>query len=150
RVFSDDRVEALHEAALTLLETQGLKVLSKEALARYRSAGATVDDSTETVRIDRGLVAESLAHAPRSIKLHSRNPARHVSLDRPAVTFGPVPGPPHVIDSSGERRIGTLDDYANGVRLCQAFEVIQILGAFTEPQDIKVECRQLEMLHAQL
>jgi trimethylamine--corrinoid protein Co-methyltransferase len=150
RVFSEDRVEALHNAALTILETQGLKVLSKEALARYRSAGATVDDSAETVRIDRGLVAQCLAQAPRSITLHSRNPARHVSLDRPAITFGPVSGPPHVIDSSGERRVGTLEDYANGVRLCQAYEVIQILGAFTEPQDIRVECRQLEMLHAQL
>jgi len=54
------------------------------------------------------------------------------------------------MDLAGGRRNGTLADYANGVRLCQAFEVIQVLGAVTEPQDITVECRQLEMLHAQL
>jgi len=149
-VFSDDRVEALHNAALGILEEQGLKVLSAGARTRYRLAGATVDESTELVRIDRGLVAECLTRAPRQIKLHSRNPARNVSLDGTALAFAPVSGPPHIIDLAGGRRIGTLADYANGVRLCQAFEVIQVLGAVTEPQDIAVECRQLEMLHAQL
>ncbi|MBS0420300.1 MAG: trimethylamine methyltransferase family protein [Proteobacteria bacterium] len=150
RVFSDDRVEALHSAALGILEKQGLKVLSSDARTRFRSAGATVDESTETVRIDRGLVMESLARAPREIKLHSRNPVRNVTLDANSLTFAPVSGPPHIMDSVGGRRTGTLADYANGVRLCQAFEVIHILGAVTEPQDIPVACRQLEMLHAQL
>jgi trimethylamine--corrinoid protein Co-methyltransferase len=150
RVFSDDRVEALHNAALGILEEQGLKVLSAGARTRYRLAGATVDEATETVRIDRGLVAECLAGAPRRIKLHSRNPAREVALDGTSLAFAPVSGPPHVMDLAGGRRTGTLTDYANGVRLCQAFEVIHVLGAFTEPQDIPVACRQLEMLHAQL
>jgi len=150
RVFSDDRVEALHNAALRILEELGLKVLSADARGRFRVAGATVDDATETVRIDRGLVAECLARAPRQIKLHSRNPVREVALDGNSVAFGPVSGPPHIMDIAGGRRPGTLTDYANGVRLCQAFEVIHILGAVTEPQDIPVACRQLEMLHAQL
>jgi trimethylamine---corrinoid protein Co-methyltransferase len=150
RVFSDDRVEALHNAALGILEEQGLKVLSAEARARFRLAGATVDEDTEMVRIDRGLVAECIARAPRQIKLHSRNPARNVSLDGTSLVFGPVSGPPHIMDTAGGRRPGTLTDYANGVRLCQAFEVIHVLGAVTEPQDIPVACRQLEMLHAQL
>lgn len=150
RVFSDDRVEALHQAALGLLEEQGLKVLSADARARYRAAGATVDEGTQSVQIDRGLVARSLAQAPRKITLHSRNPERHVTLDGTAITFAPVSGPPNVIDLARGRRAGAFADYANGVRLCQAFEVIQLLGAFTEPQDVPVECRQLEMLHAQL
>ena len=88
-----------------------------------------------------GLTAVSslnrIASAPREIKLHSRNPARHVTLDGTAISFAPVSGPPHVMDLAGGRRVGTLVDYANGVRLCQAFEVIQVLGAFTEPQDIR-------------
>jgi trimethylamine---corrinoid protein Co-methyltransferase len=150
KVFSDDRVEALHHAALGVLEEQGLKILSPGALARFRAAGATVDEDSGTVRIDRGLVAKSLCTAPRSITLRSRNPLHDVPLDGNAVSFGPVSGPPNVMDLEGGRRAGTLADYANGVRLCQAFEVMHALGAFTEPQDISVECRQLEMLHAQL
>ncbi|MDE2304591.1 MAG: trimethylamine methyltransferase family protein, partial [Gammaproteobacteria bacterium] len=150
RLFSDDRVEALHQAALALLEEHGVKVLSPAARARYRAAGAAVDEASSMVRIDRGLIATSLASAPREIVLHSRSGARDVPLHDPSLSFGPVSGPPNMADASGERRPGTLADYANGVRLCQAFEVMHVLGAFTEPQDVPAETRQIEMLHAQL
>ena len=40
KVFSEDQVAALHEAALMILETQGMKVLSADARGRYRGAGA--------------------------------------------------------------------------------------------------------------
>ncbi len=64
RVFSDDQVAALHEAALAILETQGMKVLSADARSRFQNAGATIDEATQMVRLDRGLVAASLATAP--------------------------------------------------------------------------------------
>ncbi len=150
RVLSDDRVAALHATALELLEEQGVKVLSAVARQRYRAGGALVDDDTGMVRIDRGLVAGCLALAPRQITLHARNPARHVPLDGAALAFGPVSGAPNVMDLEGGRRPGTLADYANGVRLCQSFHVMHALGGFTEPQDVAVEIRHLEMLHAQL
>ncbi len=35
KVFSDDQVAAIHEAALVILETQGMKVLSADARVRY-------------------------------------------------------------------------------------------------------------------
>jgi len=36
RVFSDDQVAAIHEAALQILETQGMRVLLPEAREVYR------------------------------------------------------------------------------------------------------------------
>ena len=61
KVFSDDQVGAMHEAALSLLETQGMKVLSADARVRYANAGALVDETTQMVRLDRGLVSAALA-----------------------------------------------------------------------------------------
>ena len=63
RVFSDDQVAALHDAALVILESQGMKVLSDDARGRYRDAGCEVDESTQIVRVPRELVAASLATA---------------------------------------------------------------------------------------
>src|ERR1017187_2028272 len=80
KVFSDDQVAAIHQAALVMLETQGMKVLSADARAVYRKAGASVDEASQIVRIDRGLVAASLATAPHEITLHSVDPQRHVPL----------------------------------------------------------------------
>jgi len=150
RVFSDDEVAAIHASALTLIENQGMKVLSAAARERYTRGGASHDAATQTIRLDRGLVAECLAAAPRQITLYSSNAARDVPLSGRAVAFGPASGAPNVVDLEHGRRAGTLADYENGVRLCQAYDVIHLLGAFTEPQDVPAELRQLKMMAAQL
>ena len=70
KVFSDDQVAAIHEAALVILETQGMKVLSADARVRYINAGAEVEEATQIVRLPRELVSVSLAAAPHDITLH--------------------------------------------------------------------------------
>src|SRR6516162_6060746 len=87
KVFSDDQVESIHEAALTMLESQGMKVLSADARALYARAGADVDEATMTVRMGRALVTASLASAPRDITLHALDPERHVPLSNGCVAF---------------------------------------------------------------
>jgi trimethylamine--corrinoid protein Co-methyltransferase len=150
KVFSDDQVAAIHEAALVMIETQGMKVLSPDARAHYRSAGALVDEATQIVRLDRALVGASLAAAPREITLHAADPARHVPLTDPSVAFAVTSGPPNIMDSERGRRSGTFEDFCNLMKLCQSFEVIHVLGGATEPQDIPVNIRHLEVTRAQL
>ena len=150
RVFSDDQVAALHSAALSIIENQGMKVLSATARRRLAVDGTSHDEANQTIRIDRGLVAQCLATAPREITLYSSNPLRHVPLSGHAVAFGPSSGAPNVVDRQHGRRAGTIADYENGVRLCQSYDVVHLLGAFTEPQDVPPELRQLAMMSAQL
>src|SRR5271170_6937398 len=78
KVFSEDQVAAIHEAALVILETQGMKVLSDDARVRYAQGGAQVDEASQIVRLDRGLVAAALASAPHDITLHAVDPERHM------------------------------------------------------------------------
>src|SRR5580698_11429073 len=76
KVFSDDQVASIHEAALVMLETQGMKVLSADARVLYKNAGADVDEATLMVRLGRALVGASLATAPHDITLHAVDPER--------------------------------------------------------------------------
>jgi trimethylamine---corrinoid protein Co-methyltransferase len=150
KVFSDDQVAAIHDAALVILETQGMKVLSADARALYRKAGAEIDEATLMVRLDRELVGASLKTAPRDITLHAVDPGRHVPLSNQCVAFAVTSGPPNIMDTAGGRRAGTFEDFCNLVKLCQNFEVIHVLGGATEPQDIPVHNRHLEVTRAQL
>src|SRR3569833_1305926 len=77
REFSDDQVESLHQMALGMLENQGLRVLSPRGRAAFRAAGAQVHDSTNMVRLDRGMVAQALASVPAVVDLIARNPFRY-------------------------------------------------------------------------
>ncbi len=150
RVFSDDQVASLHVAALQILENQGIKVLSADARRRYATGGATVDESTLIVRIDRGLVEESLATAPRGMTLHAVDPERNMPLDGRAVVLAPAAGAPNIMDARHGRRAGTFEHLCNGIKLSQSFEIIHVLGEIAEPQDIPVNVRHLEMVRAQL
>src|SRR5580692_1147035 len=101
RVFSDDQVASIHDAALVILETQGMKVLSADARVLYRNAGAEVDEATLMVRLNRELVRASLATAPHDITLHAVDPERHVPLSKGCVAFAPTSGPPSIMDTAG-------------------------------------------------
>ena len=150
KVFSADQVAAIHEAALKILETQGMKVLCADARVRYAQAGAMVDEATQIVRLDRALVSASLAAAPHDITLHTVDPERNVPLSKGCVAFAPTSGPPNIMDTARGRRAGTFEDFCNLMKLCQSFEVIHVLGGATEPQDIPVHVRHLAVTRAQL
>jgi trimethylamine--corrinoid protein Co-methyltransferase len=43
RIFTDDRIEAIHQTALRVLEELGIKVMLPEARALFSTAGARLD-----------------------------------------------------------------------------------------------------------
>ena len=92
KVFSADQVEAMHEAALGLLENTGWKVLSDRAINQYAASGATVDRATQMVKIDRGLVAKALATVPEGFDMHALDPDRMVRMRGRHVVIPPVYG----------------------------------------------------------
>src|SRR5271154_4764231 len=150
KVFSDDHVAAIHEAALLVLENQGMRVLLPEARATYAKGGALVDASTNMVRIDRGMVAAALATAPHEITLHAKDPERNMPMFGRHVVFAPTSGPPNVMDTKRGKRAGSFEDFCNFMRLTQSFEVLHTLGGGVEPQDVPVQFRHLETTRAML
>jgi trimethylamine--corrinoid protein Co-methyltransferase len=150
RIFSDDQVESMHTAALGILERQGMRVLSARGRAVLAAAGASVDEASQMVRLDRAQVSAALASVPAEANLIAGNPARSCRVGGPHVVFAPVAGPPSVSDLQRGKRTGSIADFRDFVRLSQAFDVIHVLGQMTEPQDVAVSVRHLETTLAQL
>src|ERR1700736_985902 len=150
RIFSDDQVESMHLAALGILERQGMRVLSPRGRAVLAAAGAQVDESSQMVRLDPGLVTTALASVSAEVGLIARNPARSCRVGGRHVVFAPVAGPPSVSDLQRGKRTGTIEDFRDFVRLSQPFDVIHVLGQRVEPQDTAVTERHLETTLAQL
>ena len=143
-ILSADQVEHLHAAALTILREQGIKVLLPEARAFLRGAGADVDEESELVRFDAGLVAQSLASAPGTFELIGRSPERTVTLGGRHLATVPVSSPPAVSDLDGGKRSGNLADFRDLVRLTHHFDVMHVTGPCVEPQDVPVQFRHLQ------
>ena len=106
-LFSEDRIAAIHDTALRVLEELGLKVLLPEARALYRAAGASVDEDERNG-----------AHRPRYRRCGAcvraevdRRPGqgaarRDLTLEPGALSFLAGSGAPNVTDLDRGRRAG--------------------------------------------
>ena len=146
QAYSDDQIEAIHEAALTVLEELGVRVLHDQARARLKAAGAEVNDTQ--VRYDRALVDDAIQSAPSTFSLHG--PGLTNKMGGRNTQFVPVGGPPHAMDTERGKRPGTFDDFRNFIRLAQSFDVIHMTGPSVEPQDIPPHLRHLQMMRVQM
>ena len=97
-VLTPEQVERIVQAAYRILEEAGLEIRSAAAREVFHRAGASVDASTQMVRLGRELIEAQLAHAPPRFVLHARNPERHLQVGDNVVNFGPVTGAPHIRD----------------------------------------------------
>ena len=147
-VFSEDAIARLHDAALGVLERDGIQINLPEARDIFAKAGATVRDMM--VYIGRDIVTEALRTAPQSWRMRAANPAHERSYAPGQLMFGPGSGCPNVTDLQRGRRPGTLRDYRETVALQQSFEVIHFMGLCAEPQDVPLPLRHYEMMGAQL
>jgi len=143
-LLSADEVAHLHGSALTILAEHGIRVLLPEARGLLRGTGARVDDASQMVWLEQGLVEQALASAPASFELVGRSPKRTVTLGGRHVATVPVSSPPAVSDLDGGKRAGNLADFQDLVRLTQAFDVVHVTGPCVEPQDVPVQFRHLQ------
>ncbi|MFN4099069.1 MAG: trimethylamine methyltransferase family protein [Pararhodobacter sp.] len=148
QVFSADRIAAMHDTALKVLEDLGLRILLPEARDILRKAGARVAD--DMVFIGRDMVAAALASAPGSIPLRAANPARSQTYADGTLLFTPGAGCPNVSDRLRGRRAGSLESFTETLKLHQSFDVIHILGPSAEPQDVPPPLRHYATMQAQL
>ncbi len=147
KILSDDAIESIHEASLTILEEIGLDVLLPEARDRLRTAGAAVEANGERVRFDRGMVDKALTTVPSNFTLHARNPENSLEIGGNNVSFCTVGSAPNASDMESGRHEGTHQDFQNFLKLAQYYDVIHLIGGYpVEPTDIHASIRHLECI----
>ena len=149
-VVSEDRIYAIHEAALDVLERLGVKVLLPEARAQFKAGGATVDETEEMVFLGREMIEAALATAPKSIPVKAGHPDRDLTLELGNLIFQPGAGAPHATDLVRGRRPGTIQDYRELTILTQVFDVLHMVPPLIEPQDAPTYLRHYTTMEAQL
>ncbi|MGR3466410.1 MAG: trimethylamine methyltransferase family protein [Shimia sp.] len=148
KVFTDDRIAAMHDTSLRVLEELGIAVLLPEARAIFAKAGARVQD--EMVFIGRDLVEAALATAPKSIDVRAGARHRDLTLELGTLAFQPGAGCPHATDLIRGRRPGTGDDFRELIQITQAFDVLHMVPPLVEPQDIPTHLRHYFTMETQL
>ncbi len=141
---SPDQLDKIHDASMRILENIGIDFMEEEALRLWEAAGAKVDHSSQHVWIDRGLLLDLVAKAPAQFTWHARNSANNLIVGGNYLNFCPNSGMPYVSDLDSGRRISTLKDFENFVKMAHAVPYFQFTGGpLCEPQDIRNSLRHL-------
>jgi trimethylamine--corrinoid protein Co-methyltransferase len=149
-VLSADQVEAIIDAALTILETRGMRFLEAGSRTTLCAAGAVSDETNRMMRFDRGLVLEKLALAPATFTLRARNRAHDLFIGGRDIVFSSVGGPAFCSDLDRGRRPGTHVELCDFLRLVQSLNIIhQEGGGAFEAMDLPPESRHLDLYLAQ-
>ncbi|MHB8867959.1 MAG: trimethylamine methyltransferase family protein, partial [Thermoleophilia bacterium] len=138
-LYSPDELDALHLAALEVLDRTGLFVEDDEALDVFADGRCRVDRETHIVRIPPEVVEEALRRSPALYRMGARDPGNDLALGGDGVHFATFLVGLSVNDlESGERRSSTLRDVADAAVLVDALDNIDIFNvsgsAFDAPQ----------------
>lgn len=150
-ILSADQIEAIHAAALTVLEEIGMRVLEPRAREYYKSAGAMVNESDMRVRFDRAMIAELIKKSPREFTLAARNPQRNLRIGGRHCILSSVGGPAYVMDRDKGRRAGTYAEMCDYIKLIQSLNIIhQEGGGPFEALDLPADTRHLDLHYAEI
>ncbi|MCP4154598.1 MAG: trimethylamine methyltransferase, partial [bacterium] len=124
QVLSQDEVEAIYDAALTVLYQTGVRVYEKEGVEIAHSGGAIVEETTDEsslVKIPHYMADKALATVPGKVVLAGPDRKYRMELYKNRIYYGGGADTPYIIDPyTGERRRSAYKDVKNFARLGQA------------------------------
>jgi len=139
--LSSADVEAIHRAALSILENTGMKYEPglEKTLDMLASRGATVDRERSRIFLKPDLVTSQIGLAPERVILYSRDGNNDLDLTRHRVYLGTGGAAVKILDlESGQARSTTLSDLYQLGRLVDALENIHFFLRPCIPTDIPV------------
>jgi trimethylamine--corrinoid protein Co-methyltransferase len=148
KVISKKDVNWVHAASLKILEETGVVFHSEEALEICKRKGAKV--SGKIAYFPPKMVRQALEYAPETFRWLARNNAHSVTVGdkKERILFQPNAGPVFIQDLDKGRRAANLEDFANIMRLCQASDVVSLIGSFpADPSDVNSDYKHLHMMY---
>ena len=147
RVLSDEQIERIHRASLSILERIGVVVPHEPMLDELEEAGARADRNERRARIPEALVMRSINQAGKTFTLYGRDLSQTARFGQGKRNYNSIAGEAHWVDEiGGERRFATRADVVTAARFGDALKNINIVGAMADPSDIPIATRCVEVL----
>ncbi len=144
RFFSQEDLEAIHDATLEVMEDLGVKVYGKRAQEILSGAGCQVDPETSIVKFPRNLVNDSIESAPQEFLMAARDPEKDAWQKFNKVTYTNFGTGIMVVDPiTGERRESTKEDLGLIAKVCDAVDEVDQFTVAVSAQDIPKDIREL-------
>jgi len=146
KILDDEQIDKIHQKSLDILENIGVVVPHEEVLKRFATFGANVDSKRSLVKIPSDLVMEFILKAGKKFAIYGRDLSKKAEFGVGKRNYNTSAGQTFWIDNIGDqRRHSTLNDVKEAVRFADALDQITIPGAMSDPLEIPIEWRCLQV-----
>lgn len=146
-VLDESQIRTIHDGSLRILERTGVLIPHRETRERLAAQGARVDERRERVFLSEAHVAGALSVCGKSFSIYGRDGSTRASFGMGSRNYNTIAGEAHWVDEiGGPRRPAVLGDAATAARFADALEGINIVGAMTDPSDVPVPVRSIEVM----
>jgi len=147
--LSSANLEAIHQATMEILSGIGIRFPHQEALDIFKKHGYRVEE--QFVYLKENQIMEVIKDIPSQFTIQARNSNHNVTIGDGFPVFAPGYGAPFLIDPEVGKRVPTIEDYENLVRLAHMLPNQDMSGhLLVEPQDIPPETSHLRMVAANI
>lgn len=134
--LSQNDVERIHEAVLTLLETVGFANAIPSCIAALTKAGATYGEDGR-IRFPRNLVLDTIENAARHFTLYGQKPKHDMLVQGKRVHYGTAGAAVHLVDvEKRQYRESLLQDIYDAARIVEGLDNIHFFQRPMVPRDI--------------
>ncbi|MDA8229380.1 MAG: trimethylamine methyltransferase family protein, partial [Desulfitobacterium hafniense] len=139
QALTNEQMEEVHSASLTILEDVGTVVHHDEAIELLKKAGAYVEKGNR-VFLPASLVEGAIRTAPSRVVIYDRNGKPAMFLENYNSYFGTGSDCPSILDSfTGEKRKFLYKDVEDAVTLCDYLPNIDFIMSMGLISDVKKE-----------
>ncbi|ATW28012.1 trimethylamine methyltransferase family protein [Candidatus Formimonas warabiya] len=125
--LSQEQLQEIHSASLSILEDVGSLVYHEEALELLKKAGAYVENGNR-VYIPGFLAEWAIRTAPSRVAIYDRNGKEAMFLEGRKVYYGTGSDCPNILDSfTGEKRKFLYKDVEDAVKICDYLSNIDFI-----------------------
>lgn len=150
-ILSEQEIESIKDASIVILRDTGVMVHHDDMLQLLGQAGARVDFEQKIARLPEKLVMDCVAQAGKHYVLYGRDKPANAPDKHRSARFGfgdhvlmSSPGQFAWIDlQTGRRRAGVIQDTQDAIRLADALDNIDIVGAMAQPETISEKYRDV-------
>ena len=150
KFHSDEDLEKIHLASMTVLDHTGVRFPSKKALKTFADAGAKVNFEKEIVKIPPDLLMDSISKAPRSYTMASRGSKKlDLFLDGRGTYIGNAGTGMETADlCTGKIRRSVKKDIADMARIVDYLPTCSYYWPMVSAHDVPVPLMPLHELDA--
>ena len=134
--LSQNDLERIHEAVLTVLETIGFANAIPSCIEALTRVGAPLGEDGR-IRFPRGLVLDTIKKAARNFTLHGQDPRNDMIVQGTRVHYGTAGAAVHLVDvEKREYRESLLQDIYDAARIVDGLDNIHFFQRPMVPRDI--------------